>query len=107
MADITNAQAVAFSNNRIRPMADLLYTAYQTAKSIVDQWNAQDVSSVLPNTTDPIVDGSAQDGRPPITGAKATNVITRCQDLIADYEASSNAKLNTVTAVQVNGGARF
>lgn len=107
MAAITNVQAVKFSNERIRPMADLLYTNYLTCKSIVNQWNAQAVSSVITNTADNIVDGSAQDGRSPITGAQATAIITRAQEVITDYEANTNAKLNTVALVEVNGTARF
>jgi hypothetical protein len=107
MANVTNAQAVAFSNNRARRMADLLYSAYLTAKSLVSEWNAQNVSDVVPNTSDLLVDGSALDGRAPVTGAQVTNIVTRCQELIADYEAGGSAKLNTVVAVKVNGTAEF
>jgi hypothetical protein len=53
------------------------------------------------------VDGAATDGRNVITGAKATSIITRAMEFITDYEAGSNAKLNTVVQVRVNGGARF
>ena len=118
MANNTNAQAIAFSNNKIRPMSDLLYTVYQTAKSVVDQWNAQGVSTVLPNDANLIQDGATvasgtPDGRKPITDAQATNIITRCQDLINWMEGSasiaagdgSKAVLNTVALVNTNGKA--
>lgn len=111
----TNPQAITFSNAKIRPMADLIYTAYETAKSVVEQWNAQNVSAVIPNDTTIIADGSATDGRAQITDAQATNIITRCQELIqwmenglvaSPFNASvTNATLNTVAAVQVNGKA--
>lgn len=107
MAAITDASAVAFSNKKIRVMADLMYTSYQSAKSLLAEWNATGMSSLIVNTTDLISDGSPADGRTQITGAQATNIVTRAQDIITDYEASSNAKLNTVALVQVNGGARF
>jgi hypothetical protein len=53
------------------------------------------------------VDGSATDGRSPITGIAATNIVNRASEMIADFEAASNAKLNTVLQVKVNGAARF
>lgn len=113
----TNVQAVTFSNTRIRPMADLLYTAYLTAKSVVNQWNAQSVSAVIPNDATIIGDGAAVDGRAQITDAQATNIITRCMELVNWMEQGlvaspftgsvSNATLNTVVGVQVNGTAKF
>lgn len=106
----TNAQAVAFVNNKVRPMATLLYEVYLNAKSLLQQWNSQAVSAVIPNDSVTISDGAAVDGRPPITDAQATNIITRCQDLVNWMEGStsivagdgSKAVLNTVTAVEVN-----
>lgn len=107
MAAITDGSAVAFSNQKIRVMADLMYSNYQTAKSLLAEWNARSMSSLIVNTTDLIVDGSPADGRTQITGAQATNIVTRAQEIITDYEATSNAKLNTVAVVSVNGGAKF
>lgn len=111
----TNAQAILFSNTKIRPMADLLSTAYFTAKSVVSQWNAQLVSSVIPNDATVISDGAAIDGRAQITDAQATAIITRCSELISWMEqglvaspfgtTTTSATLNTVQAVEVNGKA--
>ena len=75
---------------------------YFRAKAIVDQWNAQSLSAVIPNDASPIMDGADTDGRSLITGANVTNIITRAMEVIADYEAGSNAKLNTVLKVAVN-----
>ena len=120
MANNTNAEAIAFSNQVIRPMSDLLYTAYQTAKSVVSQWNAKSMSTVLPNDNNLLQDGATvasgtPDGRTPITDAQATNIITRCMELIQWMENGlvaspfngtvTNATLNTVALVQVNGKA--
>ena len=102
MAYITNVQAIQFCNEQIRPLANRMAQLYYDAKGVVDEWNANSLSAVIPNTSDVIVDGSATDGRPIITGAKATNIVTRAQEVIADYEASSNAKLNTVLQVAVD-----
>lgn len=107
MPAITDPAAVKFANEKIRPMADAMAQSYFTAKSLVAEWNAVTMSAKITNTADLITDGSAQDGRNQITGAQATNVITRAMEIIADYEATSSAKLNTVVVVAVNRGARF
>lgn len=107
---ITNPQAIAFSNNYARRAADRLAQAYFFAKAVVAEWNATGMSALITNTTDVVRDsasptddlGTGGDGRLVVTGAKVTNVITRLQEFIADYEASANAKLNTVLAVAVN-----
>lgn len=113
----TNPQAVTFSNTRIRPSADLLYTCYLTMKSLVSQWNAQNVAAVIPNDATIIGDGAATDGRAQITDAQATGIITRAQEFINWFEQGlvaspftgtvNNNTLNTVAGVQVNGQSRF
>lgn len=104
---ITDAEAIAFSNTKIRVAADKLAKAYNFAVQVVDEWNARSMSATITNTSDVIEDGShptagSPDGRPSITGAEATNIITRASDLITDYEATSNAKLNTILNVSPN-----
>ena len=99
---ITDSSAIKFSNEKIRVAADRLFGAYLFAKQVVTEWNAVNMSSLITNTSDIISDNSNIDGRTQITGIDATNVITRLQELISDYEASSNAKLNTVTKPSVN-----
>lgn len=113
----TNVQAITFVNQQIRPMADVLYSAYLSAKKIVQEWNGQSLSTVIPNDSTLIADGSATDGRPQITDAQATNIITRCMELISWFENGlvaspfnatvTNSYLNTVVAVQVNGKTQF
>jgi len=105
MADITNAEAVTFCNERVRVAADKLAQAYYLAKEVQDEWFANSMASLIPNESgDTVIDGSATDGRHVITGADVTNVITRLGELTTDYEASSNAKLNTILGVAVNPG---
>jgi hypothetical protein len=104
---ITDPTAVKFCNEKIRVMADSMAQNYYTAKAIVNEWNATGISSLITNDSSEVIDGSRQDGRKVITGAKATSIITRAMEIIADYEANTNAKLNTVIGVNVNGAARF
>lgn len=102
MADITDPEAVRFSNEKARTAADILAQAYYQVKQVQDEWFATGMSSLIPNTADLIVDGSATDGRHPVTGADVTNIITRCGELVTDYEDASSAKLNTILNVAVN-----
>jgi hypothetical protein len=107
MPEINDPTAVRFCNEKVRPMADALETAYRSAAAIVDEWNATGMADLVTNTQDEIIDGAQQDGRNVITGAQATAIITRAMEFIADYEAGGNAKLNTVLQVSVNGEPKF
>ena len=104
MAEITNASAVRFCNEKVRASANDLAQLYYLAKSVSQEWTANPELAALIayNNADLVVDGSAEDGRHPISGVDANNVITRLNEFIADMEASGGAKLNTVLAVAVN-----
>jgi hypothetical protein len=102
MPDITDAEAVRFADEEIRPFADKLAVAYYAAVALVDDWNARGLGSLFPNDSSPVIDGSAADGRPPITGAMVNNIINRASELKADLSEFSNAKLNTLLQVAVN-----
>jgi hypothetical protein len=98
----TNVTAISFSNNKARPMADSMAKLYYQCKDIVNTWNATGMSTNIPNDTTVLSDGAAVDGRNPVTNANVTSIITRAQEFITDYEATSSAKLNTVLVVAVN-----
>lgn len=103
MAEITNAEAVKFCNEKVRVAADKLAQLYYTAKAVSQEWTANDLGSVIAyNNGDLVVDGSAQDGRHPISGIDVNNLITRLTEIVADMEAGGGAKLNTVLAVATN-----
>lgn len=103
---IDSPQAVRFSNERIRVAADRLAQAYNYAREVVDEWNAAGGTTLIPNDAgQTVIDGADTDGRPIITGADVNNVINRLSELINDYQATGNAKLNTVLQVAVNTGA--
>lgn len=107
MATTSNAQAIAFVNNMARRYADAEAQAYNTARALNDFWNANAVSAVIPNDATIIADGAAADGRQIVTGAQITNIVTRAQEKIADYDAGGGAKKNTVLAVAVNTQSRI
>ena len=106
MADITNAQAVKFANEEIRTAANDLAQLYYRCKRVYQEWTALSMSSLLTNSADnTVIDGSATDGRPVITGADANNIINRVSEIITLMEDSSSAKLNTVLKVAPQPGA--
>ena len=103
----TNPQVIAFCNAHARPMADSMASNYWTAKKIVTEWNSLNLAALILNDGTLIADGSATDGRSPISGTMVTNIIVRATEIVTDYEAAGNAKLNTVAQVAVNTAARF
>ena len=103
----TNPQVIAFCNAHVRPMADSMAANYWTAKKIVTEWNSLNLAALILNDGTLIADGSATDGRSPISGTMVTNIIVRATEIVTDYEAAGNAKLNTVAQVAVNGQSRF
>ena len=103
----TNPQVIAFCNAHARPMADSMASNYWTAKKIVTEWNSLNLAALILNDGTLIADGSATDGRSPITGQMVTNLIVRATEIVTDYEAASAAKLSTITQVSVNTASRF
>jgi len=109
----TNPQAVAWDNTRARPMANLLYQAYLSAKSLVLQYNAQNIAAVCPPGDQTIIaDGSATDGRTPITNDDAYAIVLRAQDLVNYFEGTgtvtpNSGYLTNIAKVQVNATSVF
>lgn len=97
-----NTEAIRFTNEKVRIAADKLASAYFFAKQVRDEWYANNLGSIIEVSADVIADGSAADGRHPLNGSDVTLVINRCEDIITDMEANSNAKLNTVLKAAVN-----
>ena len=102
MALITNPIAVRFSNEKVRPMADLLGQTYHSAKVLIAEWNAFGGSALVPKTADVIDDGADFDGRFPVTANMINAIMDRLTDLVADFEATGGAKLNAILKVGVN-----
>jgi len=105
---IDNPQAVRFCNEQIRILADTLLTALRTAQAVREFYYAHPELETLfhQNVSEFVEDGSATDGRPRMTGNDVLALITRADELVADYQANSNAKLNTVLRAAVNGQSR-
>jgi hypothetical protein len=107
MANNTNAQAIAFSNNYARVLANDMVSCYLSMKRAVQVWTGQSIVTVIPNDANLIQDGATvasgtPDGRAPITDAQVNVLISNMNTLIAQFEASSNLILNQTMQVQVN-----
>lgn len=85
-------KAIAFSS-RVRSAATTLEIAYRLAKRVSEEWYALSMSTDIPFDVELFDDGHTSR---PITHDNVYDIITRCNDLIADYEAIDKAKLNTI-----------
>jgi hypothetical protein len=101
MANINNATAIKFANEQIRVLADKYAQLYYLSKMVSDIWTAQGMATLIPNTSDILEDGAPADGRAQITGAMVNGLLTNCQALITDLEASTKLKLNGLLKVAV------
>jgi hypothetical protein len=95
----SNPQAVAFY---ARVVANDVVSAYLTMKRFVQVWDGQNIVSVIPNDANVMVDGSAQDGRTPVTNAQLNILNSNFRTLIAQFEANTNLILNQTLQVQVS-----
>lgn len=102
MANIIDPTAVAFSNAKIRPIADKFMKLYWFAKATSSEWTAKNMSALIPNDSSLVVDGSAVDGRTPITGGDINILLAHLNTFIADLEATTNLKRNQINKVAVN-----
>jgi hypothetical protein len=113
------AAAIAAENVRpgiiVRPtyvarvMADLRVRDYNAAKRFKQEADIRGMFSgatKIPNDATVIPDGAAADGRKIITGADLYNLYNRCADIIADFEATTNAKLNQLARISPAPTAR-
>lgn len=100
---ITNPQVVAFSNEKVRVAADRYAQLYWFAKIFVQEWDANNFDAAIPNSgAEIVVDGSATDGRTPITGAHLHGLKANLDLLVADLEAGGGTKLNGLSQIAVN-----
>lgn len=100
-------QYVAFCNTKVRVVADEFVSSYWTAKHLLALIEAEGLVALIPNTADLVEDGSAIDGRSPISGAQIQGLFTAAQSVVSFAEANSSEVLNLMLAVSVNGQAAF
>jgi hypothetical protein len=110
MANITDAQAVAFCNTKARPLYDNFLQLYHTAQAFLDIWGAGNYAALIPNdATALILDGSGPtgDGRLQLTAADINVLVANATAVVSFFTANSNARLNQVTKGAVNGASKY
>jgi hypothetical protein len=104
---ITNPQAVRFSNEYARTRADSLARFYYLAKELLDEYDATGMVGEFngANLGETVEDGSAVDGRTPVTGQDVINLVdVYLRPWAADLEANGNTKLNILLKIAVTAG---
>lgn len=99
---IDNPEAVRFANEKVRPVADRYAQLYWAAKILLTEWDASNIGALIPNTSEVIDDGSAEDGRTPITGAMVNGLKANLALLVGDLENNGGAKLAGLSIIAVN-----
>lgn len=108
MANNTNAQAIAFCNGKVRPVADAVITALLSMQTLIAEWNAQNINAIIPNDGNLVQDGATvasgtPDGRQPITDGQVQTMISNCNTLIASFTVNTNLIENQFMQIMVNG----
>ena len=99
----TNPQAIRIANDNIRPAADRFGQLYNLMKAYQAEAVAEDWLALFPANSEIIEDGSATDGRAPITNQEVRDFI---QTVITPYinfmEANSFVLRNLTLKIAVN-----
>ena len=87
MADITDPTVIAFVNEAVRPFSDRLVGLSASMDIEIAKWNAV-ISPLLAGNADAdtIMDGSATDGRTPLTKADVVNLITQLMTIQTQFD---------------------
>lgn len=64
-------------------MATTMHASYRRGQLMLDRWN-NGMNNVIPNSGD---------------GVLAHNLMNRVSEMVSDYEANNNAKLNTIISL--------
>lgn len=75
MADIIDPTALAFVNEKVRPLANHLAQTYYVGRAIVDEFAARGGTAFIPNDDSSVKDGADQDGRPVLTGTNVNRLL--------------------------------
>ena len=89
MADITDAEAIKFVNEYIRPMCENIRYMKARGDDFALKW-AQ-LSSDFPNDTSPVVDGREAEGISRLTGADINAVATVFNTLLGNIDATATS----------------
>lgn len=99
----SNPQSVRIANEKIRVLADRIGQLYNALKSAQIEYTAEGWGALFPNDAEVIVDGSATDGRTPITNADVRFfMLTDAVGILTALEANANAGRDRVFKIAVH-----
>lgn len=104
MPENSNAQLVAWSNNRVRPLANSIYSLIYNINMYVTDYGTQGIAALINQVgaSEIIQDGSDQDGRPQITGTMILNLQAAMTALQTQLETTLVGGVGTTTQAIVS-----
>lgn len=106
MADITTPQAVRFCNEKLRPACDSIISAIRTLRELRAEYVAHGIGPLVAGTSQlqqsVLVDGSATDGRTPLTGYDVDLASGAAQAILDWADVAGAAHIAALTKPAVN-----
>ena len=103
----TNPQAIKFSNEKVRVMAELMIAAIETARSFAAFYSAEGGDTLFPNDAELIVDGSATDGRPPVQNQMARAMKNQADGLVTWATTGNPTPETRFRGISDKGDSKF
>ena len=99
---LDNAQLVEFCNDELRQIADKFVALKIRVDAAYEEYNARNLGTIINDggPSNPVLDGSATDGRTIGTGGDVYNMVT----LMADFQTfMTSGRVDVLYKWQVNG----
>ena len=99
---LDNAQLVDFCNDELRQIADKFVALKIRVDAAYEEYNARNLGTIINDggPSNPVLDGSATDGRTIGTGGDVYNMVT----LMADFQTfMTSGRIDVLYKWQVNG----
>lgn len=99
---LDNPQLVEFSNDELRQIADKFVSLKNRVDAAVEEYNARNLGTIINDggVANPVLDGSAQDGRTIAVGGDVFNFVTLMQDF---QTFMTSGRVDVLFKWQVNG----
>lgn len=100
---LDNTQLVEFCNDELRQIGDRLTALDIRTAAAVAEYNARNLGTVIDTggSSNPVLDGSASDGRTIVVGGDVYNLLTMLQDLQTFFAVAG--RRDVIAKWNVNG----
>lgn len=108
MADITNPEAVKFSNEKLRPMCERVESLKAEIDVMMIEWFAGLNSTIGSSSDDDLIDGRDTEGVRQLTGDDITGVMSVLSSIQSTLDgAGVMARINKPTVRAFRAGREF